>query len=135
MNLSLHLIKYLVYFRETCILTFLLGGINCSKSTRTMPSGEVGTYTFLNIIESIKIIGQSVLSLFSQFFCKSFNARRAFRNPHCSRTNYKFDIIYPILQVVKGDSFGDECLLHVKEMVMQREVDIEVTAECPVIIS
>ena len=51
MNLSLHLIKYLVYFRETCILTFLLGGINCSKSTRTMPSGEVGTYTFLNIIE------------------------------------------------------------------------------------
>jgi len=61
--------RFRVYIpRETCILTFLLGGINCSKSTRTMPSGEV----------------------------------------------------------VKGDSFGDECLLHVKEMVMQREVDIEV---------
>jgi len=28
--------------------------------------------------------------------------------------------------VVKGDAYGDECLLHVKEMVMQREVEIEV---------
>ncbi|XP_023328486.1 staphylococcal nuclease domain-containing protein 1 [Eurytemora carolleeae] len=54
--------------RETCILTFLLGGINCVRSSRSMPSGEV----------------------------------------------------------VKGDAYGDECLLHVKEMVMQREVEIEV---------
>jgi len=61
--------RFRVYIpRETCILTFLLGGINCAKSTRTMPSGEV----------------------------------------------------------VKGDTYGDECLMHVKEMVMQREVDIEV---------
>jgi len=54
--------------RETCILTFLLGGINCVKSTRTMPSGDVQ----------------------------------------------------------KGDAYGDECVLHVKEMIMQREVEIEV---------
>jgi len=61
--------RFRVYIpRETCILTFLLGGINCAKSTRTMPSGEV----------------------------------------------------------VKGDAHGDECLLHVKEQVMQREVEIEV---------
>jgi len=61
--------RFRVYIpRETCILTFLLGGINCARSTRTMPSGEVQ----------------------------------------------------------KGDAFGDECLLHVKEMIMQREVDIEV---------
>jgi len=61
--------RFRVYIpRETCILTFLLGGINCARSTRTMPSGEVQ----------------------------------------------------------KGDAFGDECLLHVKEMIMQREVEIEV---------
>jgi staphylococcal nuclease domain-containing protein 1 len=61
--------RFRVYIpRETCILTFLLGGINCARSTRNMPSGEV----------------------------------------------------------VKGDTHGDECLAHVKEMVMQREVDIEV---------
>ncbi len=27
--------------RETCVLTFLLGGISCVRSTRTMPSGDV----------------------------------------------------------------------------------------------
>jgi len=61
--------RYRIYIpRETCILTFLLGGINCVKSTRTMPTGEVQ----------------------------------------------------------KGDQYGDECLLHVKELIMQREVEIEV---------
>jgi len=54
--------------RETCVLTFLLGGISCVRSTRTMPSGDVQ----------------------------------------------------------KGEPYGDECLLHVKEMTMQREVEIEV---------
>merc|ERR1711892_621556 len=54
--------------RETCIVTFLLGGISCAKSGRTLPSGEV----------------------------------------------------------IPADPFGDECSLHVKEMVLQREVEIEV---------
>jgi len=61
--------RFRVYIpRETCILTFLLGGINCARSTRTLPSGDVS----------------------------------------------------------KGDAFGDEALLAVKEMIMQREVEIEV---------
>ena len=34
--------RFRVYIpRETCILTFLLGGINCARSTRTLPSGDV----------------------------------------------------------------------------------------------
>jgi len=61
--------RFRVYIpRETCIMTFLLGGINCARSTRTMPSGDVQ----------------------------------------------------------HGDPYGDECLTHVKEMTMQREVEIEV---------
>merc|ERR1711915_266988 len=61
--------RFRVYIpRETCIVTFLLGGISCAKGGRTMPSGEV----------------------------------------------------------IKADPFGDECTLHVKEMVLQREVEIEV---------
>eukprot|EP00088_Acartia_fossae_P009398 TRINITY_DN1454_c0_g2_i3.p1 TRINITY_DN1454_c0_g2~~TRINITY_DN1454_c0_g2_i3.p1 ORF type:complete len:902 (-),score=331.27 TRINITY_DN1454_c0_g2_i3:535-3240(-) len=61
--------RFRVYIpRETCIMTFLLGGISCVRSTRTMPSGDVQ----------------------------------------------------------KGEPYGDECLLHVKEMTMQREVEIEV---------
>jgi len=61
--------RFRVYIpRETCILTFLLGGINCVKSSRTMPSGDV----------------------------------------------------------MKADPYGDECVLFVKEQVMQREVEIEV---------
>lgn len=61
--------RFRVYIpRETCILTFLLGGINCARSTRTLPTGEVS----------------------------------------------------------KGDPYGDEALLAVKEMTMQREVEIEV---------
>jgi len=61
--------RFRVYIpRETCIVTFLLGGISCAKGGRTMPSGEV----------------------------------------------------------IKADPFGDECSLHVKEMVLQREVEIEV---------
>jgi len=61
--------RFRIYIpRETCIFTFLLGGINCVRSTRTMPSGDVQ----------------------------------------------------------KGDAHGDECLQHVKEMIMQREVEIEV---------
>jgi len=61
--------RFRVYIpRETCIVTFLLGGISCAKGGRTLPSGEV----------------------------------------------------------IKADPFGDECTLHVKEMVLQREVEIEV---------
>jgi len=61
--------RFRVYIpRETCVLTFLLGGITCQRSTRNMPSGDV----------------------------------------------------------TKGEPFGDECLLAVKEMTMQREVEIEV---------
>jgi len=54
--------------RETCIVTFLLGGISCARGGRVMPSGEV----------------------------------------------------------VPAEPFGDECALHVKEMILQREVEIEV---------
>jgi len=54
--------------RETCIITFLLGGIECVRGSRTLPSGE-----------------------------------------H-----------------IQGQQYGDECALHVKEMVLQREVEIEV---------
>jgi len=61
--------RFRVYIpRETCVLTFLLGGITCQRSTRNMPSGEVS----------------------------------------------------------KGEPFGDECLMTIKEMTMQREVEIEV---------
>jgi len=61
--------RFRVYIpRETCIITFLLGGIDCVKGTRNMPSGET----------------------------------------------------------VKGDAFGDDCTQHVKEMLLQREVEIEV---------
>jgi len=61
--------RFRVYIpRETCIVTFLLGGISCAKGGRTMPSGEV----------------------------------------------------------IPADPYGDECSLHVKEMVLQREVEIEV---------
>ena len=61
--------RFRVYIpRETCIVTFLLGGISCAKGGRTMPSGEV----------------------------------------------------------IPADPYGDESSLHVKEMVLQREVEIEV---------
>merc|ERR1719219_3178343 len=61
--------RFRVYIpRETCIVTFLLGGISCAKGGRTMPSGEV----------------------------------------------------------IPADPFGNECSAHVKEMVLQREVEIEV---------
>jgi hypothetical protein len=30
------------------------------------------------------------------------------------------------MQVQQGEPFGDECLIHVKEMTMQREVELEV---------
>jgi len=61
--------RFRVYIpRETCIITFLLGGIDCVRGSRTMPSGE-----------------------------------------H-----------------VAGQPYGDECQAHVKEMIMQREVEIEV---------
>merc|ERR1712045_1018406 len=34
--------RFRIYIpRETCIVTFLLGGISCAKGGRTMPSGEV----------------------------------------------------------------------------------------------
>ena len=34
--------RFRVYIpRETCVITFLLGGIDCAKGTRTMPSGDV----------------------------------------------------------------------------------------------
>ena len=61
--------RFRVYIpRETCIITFLLGGIDCVKGSRTMPSGDV----------------------------------------------------------IKADPHGDECAQHVKEMLLQREVEIEV---------
>jgi len=61
--------RFRVYIpRETCIVTFLLGGISCAKSGRTLPTGEV----------------------------------------------------------IPADPHGDDCTLHVKEMVLQREVEIEV---------
>jgi len=61
--------RFRVYIpRETCIITFLLGGIECVRGSRTLPSGE-----------------------------------------H-----------------IQGMQYGDECQLHVKEMVLQREVEIEV---------
>ena len=61
--------RFRVYIpRETCIITFLLGGISCAKSGRTMPSGEV----------------------------------------------------------IKEEPHGNECSAHVKEMLLQREVEIEV---------
>merc|ERR1719166_519298 len=61
--------RFRVYIpRETCIVTFLLGGISCAKGSRTMPSGDV----------------------------------------------------------MKGDAYGEECQQHVKEMLLQREVEIEV---------
>ena len=61
--------RFRVYIpRETCIITFLLGGIDCVKGPRTMPGGDV----------------------------------------------------------MKGDAYGEECQQHVKEMLLQREVEIEV---------
>eukprot|EP00092_Neocalanus_flemingeri_P012907 GFUD01013906.1.p1 GENE.GFUD01013906.1~~GFUD01013906.1.p1 ORF type:complete len:911 (-),score=260.11 GFUD01013906.1:493-3225(-) len=61
--------RFRIYIpRETCIVTFLLGGISCAKGGRTLPSGEV----------------------------------------------------------IPADPHGDECTTHVKEMVLQREVEIEV---------
>merc|ERR1711892_651357 len=61
--------RFRIYIpRETCIVTFLLGGISCAKGGRTLPSGEV----------------------------------------------------------IPADPYGDDCTVHVKEMVLQREVEIEV---------
>merc|ERR1712098_62455 len=61
--------RFRVYIpRETCIITFLLGGISCAKGARTMPKGEV----------------------------------------------------------IQADPYGDECSHYVKEMVLQRDVEIEV---------
>jgi staphylococcal nuclease domain-containing protein 1 len=64
--------RFRVYIpRETCIVTFLLGGISCPKGGRTLPDGTK----------------------------------------------------------VEAEKFGDECLAHVKEMVLQREVEIEVESQ------
>merc|ERR1712142_827811 len=61
--------RFRVYIpRETCIITFLLGGISCAKGARTMPKGEI----------------------------------------------------------IQADPYGDECSHHVMEMVLQRDVEIEV---------
>lgn len=61
--------RFRVYIpRETCIVTFLLGGISCARGGRNLPSGEV----------------------------------------------------------IPAEPFGDECAAHIKEMIMQREVEIEV---------
>ena len=35
-------------------------------------------------------------------------------------------LFHYLLQVQQGEPFGDECLIHVKEMTMQREVELEV---------
>merc|ERR1719369_1725300 len=64
--------RFRVYIpRETCIITFLLGGISCPKGARVMPDGTK----------------------------------------------------------VDAEAFGDECALHVKEMILQREVEIEVESQ------
>merc|ERR1712002_684077 len=61
--------RFRIYIpRETCIITFLLGGISCPKGARVMPDGTK----------------------------------------------------------VDADKFGDEAATHVKEMILQREVEIEV---------
>ena len=61
--------RFRVYIpRETCIITFLLGGISCPRGSRQMPDGSK----------------------------------------------------------VEAEKFGDEAALHVKEMILQREVEIEV---------
>ncbi len=56
-NLFLKIIAYenspmLMYLfcRETCIVTFLLGGINCVRSTRSMPTGEVSSIFFVDSV-------------------------------------------------------------------------------------
>jgi len=64
--------RFRVYIpRETCIITFLLGGISCPRGGRTMPDGTK----------------------------------------------------------VEADKFGDEAATHVKEMILQREVEIEVESQ------
>jgi len=64
--------RFRVYIpRETCIITFLLGGISCPKGGRVMPDGNK----------------------------------------------------------VEAEQFGDEAALHVKEMILQREVEIEVESQ------
>jgi len=64
--------RFRIYIpRETCIITFLLGGISCPKGARVMPDGTK----------------------------------------------------------VDAEAFGDECALHVKEMILQREVEIEVESQ------
>jgi len=64
--------RFRIYIpRETCIITFLLGGISCPKGARVMPDGTR----------------------------------------------------------VDAESYGDEVALHVKEMILQREVEIEVESQ------
>merc|ERR1712088_503705 len=64
--------RFRVYIpRETCIITFLLGGISCPRGSRQMPDGSK----------------------------------------------------------VEADKFGDEAATHVKEMILQREVEIEVESQ------
>ena len=64
--------RFRVYIpRETCIITFLLGGISCPRGGRMMPDGTK----------------------------------------------------------VEADKFGDEAATHVKEMILQREVEIEVESQ------
>jgi len=64
--------RFRVYIpRETCIITFLLGGISCPRGGRQMPDGSK----------------------------------------------------------VEAEKFGDEAALHVKEMILQREVEIEVESQ------
>jgi len=64
--------RFRVYIpRETCIITFLLGGISCPRGGRSLPDGTK----------------------------------------------------------VEADPYGDEAAMHVKEMVLQREVEIEVESQ------
>lgn len=69
--------------RETCILTFLLGGINCVRSSRSMPSGEV-----INTDKLIKNIS------FKRIFLKK---RVSTRFDTYFQTNYLFFISYEFL--------------------------------------
>ena len=57
-----------LFFRETCVITFLLAGITCPRAGRKMPSGEE----------------------------------------------------------VPAEPWGDEAMAFVKDMILQREVEIEV---------
>ncbi len=50
-----------LFSRETCIVTFLLGGINCVRSTRSMPTGEVSSIFFFLLTEFYFLVPESLI--------------------------------------------------------------------------